>query len=160
MEKRETVRGIALDENIAKIGILKVPDKPGVAAKLFGALAAESINVDMIVQSVHSTGELADIAFTVDHPDLKKAVQVTEKLAKELKAQGVISDGEVCKVSLVGIGMVSQPGTAAKMFKILSDNNINIQMISTSEIKVSCIIKKALGRQTVQLLHKAFGLED
>lgn len=158
MEKKETVRGIALDENIAKVGILKVPDRPGIAAHVFGALAAESINVDMIVQSIHSKGALADMAFTVDRPDMKKAVQVIERVAKELMAEGTISDADVCKVSLVGIGMVSQPGTAAKMFDALSNEKINIQMISTSEIKVSCVIKKEEGKRAVQILHKAFGL--
>jgi aspartate kinase len=159
MEKKEAVRGIALDENIAKIGVLKIPDKPGIAAKLFGALANEKVNVDMIVQSVHSAGSLADMAFSVERPDLKRAVQVAEKAAEELKAEAVISDPDVCKVSLVGIGMVSQPGTAAKMFKALSEEKINIQMIATSEIKISCVIKKEQGRKAVQILHKAFGLE-
>lgn len=158
MEKKETVRGIALDENIAKIGVLKIQDKPGTAARLFGALADEKINVDMIVQSIHSKGELADMAFTVDRPDAKKTVQVVEKIAKELKAEGVVSDPDVCKVSLVGKGMISQPGTAAKMFDALSKNKINIQMISTSEIKVSCVIKREQGKRAVQILHKAFNL--
>ena len=159
MEKNEAVRGIALDENIAKVGVLKIPDKPGVAAKLFGALAAEKINVDMIVQSIHSAGALADMAFTVERPDIKKAVQVVEKIGEVLNAESVISDPDVCKVSLVGIGMVSQPGTAAKMFDVLSEEKINIQMIATSEIKISCVIKKEQGKKAVQILHKAFGLE-
>jgi aspartate kinase len=159
MEKKEAVRGIALDENIAKIGVLKIPDKPGTAAKLFNALAEDKINVDMIVQSVHSAGALADMAFTVERPDLKKAVQVAEKTGKALKAESVISDSDVCKVSLVGIGMVSQPGTAAKMFDALSKEKINIQMIATSEIKISCVIKKEQGKKAVQILHQAFGLE-
>jgi len=120
MEKKETVRGIALDDDIAKVGILKIPDQPGVAAKIFGALAAEKINVDMIVQSIHSAGAMADMAFTVDRAEMKKAVQVTEKIGKELKAEGVIADPDVCKVSIVGKGMVSQPGSAAKMFDGLS----------------------------------------
>lgn len=158
MEKKEAVRGIALDENIAKVGILKIPDRPGIAAQLFGALANESINVDMIVQSIHSAGALADMAFTVDRPDMKKAVEVVEKLGKALKAEGVISDPDICKVSLVGVGMVSQPGTAAKMFDALSKEKINIQMISTSEIKVSCVVKKEEGKKAVQILHKAFNL--
>lgn len=159
MEKKEAVRGIALDDNIAKIGILKVPDQPGIAAQIFGALASEKINVDMIVQSVHSKGNLADMAFSVDRTDLKKAVEVTEKVKTQLSAEEVVSDPDVCKVSIVGKGMVSQPGTAAKMFKALSDNKINIQMIATSEIKISCVIKKEQGKKAVQLLHKAFGLE-
>jgi aspartate kinase len=159
MEKKEAVRGIALDENIAKIGILKIPDKPGIAAKIFGELAKEKINVDMIVQSIHSAGALADLAFTVERTDMKKAAQVAEKIGKELSAEGVVSEADVCKVSLVGIGMVSQPGTAAKMFEVLADEKINIQMITTSEIKISCVIKKEQGKRTVQLLHKAFGME-
>ncbi|MFA4844346.1 MAG: aspartate kinase [Candidatus Margulisiibacteriota bacterium] len=159
MEKKEAVRGIALDENIAKIGILNVPDQPGTAAKLFGALAAEKINVDMIVQSIHSQGTQADMAYTVDRPELKSAVEITERVAKELKASGVISDPDVAKVSLVGIGMVSQPGTAAKMFAALSAEKINIQMITTSEIKISCVVKAEQGKRAVQVLHKAFGLE-
>ena len=159
MEKQEAVRGIALDENIAKIGILNVPDQPGTAAKLFGSLAAAKINVDMIVQSIHSQGTRADMAFTVERPDLKKAVEITEKTAAALKAEKVISDADVCKVSLVGIGMVSQPGTASKMFAVLSDEKINIQMITTSEIKISTVIKAEQGKKAVQALHKAFGLD-
>jgi aspartate kinase len=99
------------------------------------------------------------MAFTVERTDLKKAVEVTERVARELKAEGVISDPDVCKVSLVGVGMVSQPGTAAKMFETLASEKINIQMISTSEIKISCVIKKEEGKKAVQALHKAFGLE-
>ena len=159
MEKKEAVRGIALDENIAKVGILKVPDRPGIAAKLFGALAEEKINVDMIVQSIHSAGTQADMAFTVDRPDMKKAIEVTGKVAKELWAEGVISDADVCKVSLVGIGMVSQPGTASRMFEALAAEKINIQLISTSEIKISCVIKAEQGKRAVQILHQAFGLD-
>jgi aspartate kinase len=158
MEKQEAVRGIALDENIAKIGILNVPDQPGTAARLFGSLAAEKINVDMIVQSIHSQGTKADMAFTVERPDLKKAVEVTEKAAAALKADKVISDADVCKVSLVGIGMVSQPGTASIMFAALAEEKINIQMITTSEIKISCVVKAEQGKRAVQALHKAFGL--
>ena len=159
MEKKEAVRGIALDENIAKIGVLKVPDKPGIAAKIFTALANEKINVDMIVQSIHSSGSLADMAFSVERPDLKQAVEVAKKVAKELKAENVVADDDVAKVSLVGIGMVSQPGTAAKMFETLSNEKINIQMIATSEIKISCVVKREAGKKAVQILHKAFGLD-
>jgi len=159
LESKEVVRGIALDDDIAKVGILKLPDKPGIAAKVFGALAKEKVNVDMIVQSVHSAAPQADMAFTVDRAEAKKAVQVAEKVAKALNAEGVVSDEGVCKVSLVGIGMVSAPGTAAKMFEVLAKEGINIQMITTSEIKISCIVKKAEGKKAVALLHKAFGLD-
>ncbi len=159
MEKQEAVRGIALDENIAKIGLLRVPDRPGIAARIFGALAKEKINVDMIIQSIHSSGQFADMAFTVDKPELKKALEVAEKIAAELKAEGVVHDRDVAKVSLVGIGMVSQPGTASKMFETLAEAKINIQLISTSEIKISCVVKAADGKKAVQLLHKAFNLD-
>ena len=159
MEKKEAVRGIALDENIAKIGILKIPDKPGTAAKIFGALAAEKINVDMIVQSIHPSGTQADMAFTVDKSEAKRAIEVAKDMAISLRADSVISDADVSKVSLVGIGMVSQPGTASKMFETLSIAKINIQMITTSEIKISCIVKASEGKKAVQVLHKAFGLE-
>ena len=159
MEKKEAVRGIALDENIAKIGILKVPDRPGIAEQIFGALAEEKINVDMIVQSIHSSGTQADMAFTLDRPELKKALEVAARVAKELKADSVVSDADVSKVSLVGIGMVSQPGTASKMFEVLAQEKINIQMISTSEIKISCVVKAEQGKKAVQALHKAFGLD-
>jgi aspartate kinase len=159
MEKQEAVRGIALDENIAKIGILHVPDRPGTAARLFGALAKEKVNVDMIVQSIHSQGTLADMAFTVERADLKRAVEVTERIAGELKAEKVVSDSDVSKVSLVGVGMVSQPGTASKMFETLAFEKINIQMITTSEIKISCVVKAEQGKQAVRALHKAFGLD-
>ncbi|MBI5701434.1 aspartate kinase [Candidatus Saganbacteria bacterium] len=159
MEKKEAVRGIALDENVAKIGILKVPDKPGTAAKLFSALADDKVNVDMIVQSIHSGGAFADMAFTVERPDVKKAVDVTQKISNTLGAEKVVSDPGVCKVSLVGVGMVSQPGTASQMFKTLSDEKINIQMITTSEIKISCVVKLEDGKRAVRALHKAFRLD-
>lgn len=159
MEKKEAVRGIALDENIAKIGVLKIPDKPGTAARLFSALAAEKINVDMIVQSIHPAGEMADMAFTVDRPELKKAYEVAQKAARDLKAETVVQDADVSKVSLVGIGMVSQPGTASKMFETLAAEKINIQMIATSEIKISCVVKAEQGKRAVQALHKAFALD-
>jgi aspartate kinase len=99
------------------------------------------------------------MAFTVNRADMKKALEVTGKVAKQLGAQGVASDPNVGKVSLVGVGMVSQPGTAAKMFETLAENKINIQMISTSEIKVSCVIAAEQGKRAVQILHQAFGLD-
>jgi len=159
MEKTEAVRGIALDDNVAKIGILKMPDKPGIASQLFGALAKEKINVDMIVQAINSQGTHADMAFTVEKTDLKKAVEAAEKVARVLHADKVVADADVSKVSLVGVGMVSQPGTASKMFGALAENGINIQMISTSEIKISCVIKAEQGKKAVKVLHQAFGLE-
>jgi aspartate kinase len=158
MEKKQSVRGVALDKNIAKIGILKVPDKPGIASKIFGELSKEHINVDMIVQSIHSAGTQADMAFTVNRTDLNKAIEVLTRVAKELNAEGIDSDKEVSKVSVVGVGMVSQPGVAAKMFESLASENINIEMISTSEIKISCVIKEKDAHKAVKILHEVFEL--
>jgi aspartate kinase len=152
------VSGIAFDGNEAKLSITGVPDQPGVAAKLFGALAEESINVDMIIQSA-GEDNLNDISFTVPRGDLKRAIATLETLRVRLKAQNILSDDAVAKVSIVGVGMRSHPGVAAKMFSALADAGINIEMISTSEIKVACIIPQADGKRAVQLLHKAFGLE-
>jgi aspartate kinase len=152
------VSGIAYDGNEAKLSLVDVPDQPGVAATLFGALADDSINVDMIIQSSAQNG-LNDISFTVSRSDLKRALVSLESLRKKLKAQSMHSDDGVAKVSIVGVGMRSHPGVAAKMFSTLADNGINIEMISTSEIKVSCVVKQTEGARAVKLLHKAFGLE-
>ncbi len=158
MEKRKVITGVALDSNIAKLGILKVPDRPGIAAKVFGELAKHYINVDMIIQSIHSAGQEADMAFTVAKTDMKKAKEVLETVAKELKAEGVVADSDVAKVSIVGTGMISQPGVAAAMFEALASEKINIEMISTSEIKISCVIRADAGKRAVQILHDKFGL--
>lgn len=152
------VSGIAFDGNEAKLSITGVPDQPGVAAKIFTALADDNINVDMIIQSSAEDG-MNDIAFTVPRPDLKRAVVILQSVKKRLGAGVIVSDDSVAKVSIVGVGMRSHPGVAAKMFSALADNNINIEMISTSEIKVACVIKQAEGPRAVKLLHKAFGLE-
>lgn len=158
MEKKDVVSGVAIDSNIAKVGILKIPDKPGIAAKLFKTLGDEKINVDMIIQSIHSSGSLADMAFTVAKPDFKKAVDVTRKVASELGAEGVISDDNVAKVSIVGVGMISKPGVAGTMFDVLGKNGVNIEMISTSEIKISCVVKADQAKKAMELLHKEFNL--
>lgn len=152
------VSGIAYDGNEARLSITGVPDQPGVAAAIFGSLAQDSINVDMIIQSTAQNG-MNDISFTVSRPDLKRAVIILESTKKKLNAKNVLSDESVAKVSIVGVGMRSHPGVAAKMFSTLADNAINIEMISTSEIKVACVIKQADGARAVKLLHKAFGLE-
>ena len=157
MERQKAVSGVAYDGNTAKIGLLKVPDKPGIAAKVFTTLAQASINVDMIIQSIHG-GKVADLSFTVSKEDLAKTVEIPKRIAQELDAEGVIFDDNVVKVSIVGVGMISQPGVAAKMFQSLADAKINIEMISTSEIKVSCIVSKEHGKEAVRVLHKAFEL--
>jgi len=158
MEKTDVVNGVALDLNIAKVGILKIPDKPGIAAKLFKTLGDAKINVDMIIQSIHSSGNFADMAFTVNKTEMKKAVEVTNKVARELSAEGVVSDGDVAKISIVGVGMISKPGVAGDMFEALGKNGINIEMISTSEIKISCVIKAEQGKKAMEILHKEFNL--
>jgi aspartate kinase len=152
------VSGIAYDANEAKLSITDIPDQPGVAATIFGSLAEHSINVDMIIQSSASDG-LNDISFTVTRPDLKRALVILDSVKRKLGAKGVESDESVAKVSIVGVGMRSHPGVAAKMFATFAEAGINIEMISTSEIKVACVIKQTDGPKAVKLLHKAFGLE-
>ena len=156
MEKKDVVSGVAIDVNTAKVGILKVPDKPGIAAKIFKTLGDEKINIDMIIQSIHSSGTMADMAFTVSKQDMKKAVEVAKRVAIEIGAEGVVSDDKVAKVSIVGVGMISKPGVAGTMFDVLAKNGINIEMISTSEIKISCIVKADQAKKAMEVLHKEF----
>lgn len=154
IEKDSAISGVAFDDKSAKISILKVPDIPGMAGKLFGALSDEKINIDMIVQSTHEEEGKNDISFTVDAVNFKKGIEVTEKISKEIGAESVSGDENVAKVSIVGVGMISTPGIAARMFATLAQEKINIDMISTSEIKVSCIIKKSEMKKAVKALHK------
>ncbi|MFN3550842.1 MAG: ACT domain-containing protein [Endomicrobiia bacterium] len=152
------VTAVTFDKNQVKMTILDVPDKPGVAAKIFSFLAKENINIDMIIQSA-AYGRKNDISFTISYPDLKKAVEVLENVNKELNAGGVVYEENMAKVSIIGVGMRSHPGVAAKMFETLAKENINIEMISTSEIKISCIIRKEMLETAVKALHKAFNLD-
>lgn len=158
MEKNVIVNGVAFDTRVAKITIAGVPDIPGVAMNIFNRLAKENINVDMIVQSNHN-GEVNDISFTVSTSESKAALTVMEELNQVLKAQGISFDDTVSKISIVGAGMQSNPGVAASMFEALSEADINIQMISTSEIKVSCIIAREEVQGAVKALHDKFELE-
>jgi aspartate kinase len=152
------VRGVALDKNQAKVTLVAVPDQPGVAAKIFKALAEAAVNVDMIVQNVsHGTDKPAtDLSFTVEKADLLKAQKVIEGLKAQVGYGRVISDESVAKVSIVGVGMRSHSGIAARMFDTLATEGVNIQMISTSEIKVSVIISLDKGESALKALHKAF----
>lgn len=159
VERDNAVTGVACDLNVAKIGIFGVPDRPGIAAKLFGALAARSINVDMIVQST-TTGERNNISFTVARTDLEQAVATVKQVAGEIGASGLTTDAGVAKVSIVGAGMITNPGVAAQMFAALAQEGINIDMISTSEIKVSCVIRQEAASQAVKALHRAFRLGE
>lgn len=157
MEKKHVVTGVACDYNVAKIGLFDVIDRPGIAYVLFKALADEKINVDMIIQSA-MRDDRNDIAFTCPQGDLKKALEVVERLQPEVGSEGFTSDDSVAKVSIVGAGMVSNPGVAAEMFEALYQEGINLEMISTSEIKVSCIIKAGQAEQAVRALHQKFNL--
>jgi aspartate kinase len=152
------VSGIAYDKNEAKLAISGVPDIPGVAARIFGALDAQNVVVDLIVQTASKEGK-TDLSFTVGKTDLVKAKEVVERVAREVNAGGVETDGDVAKVSIVGVGMRNHSGVAAKMFQILASEGINIQLISTSEIKVSCLIQSKYTELAVRALHTAFGLD-
>ena len=152
------VTGITLNKNEAKITICNVPDKPGIAAKIFKQLAEGGINVDMIVQNVSHTRS-TDISFTVPKTDCAKAIKMTHKAAGELGKLEVLEDSDISRVSIVGVGMKTHSGVAAKMFETLAKEKINIEMISTSEISISCIIKKRFGETAVCALHEKFGLD-
>lgn len=159
MERDMVVVGVAHDTNVAKIVVVDVPDRPGVAYQLFAALAAEQINVDMIVQTTKRENR-TDLLFTVTRDDLPKTLEVTESIARELGAAGVLHATDVGKVSIVGAGMMSNPGVAARMFQALARHGINIHVISTSEIKVSCLISLDAVPTAVRAIHDAFGLGD
>ncbi len=152
------VSGIAYDKNEAKLAISGVPDTPGVAAKIFGVLDAQNIVVDLIVQTASREGK-TDLSFTVGKTDLARAREVVERVARDINAGGVETDGDVAKVSIVGVGMRNHSGVAARMFQILAAEGINIQLISTSEIKVSCLIQSKYTELAVRALHTAFGLD-
>jgi aspartate kinase len=152
------IRGVSLDKNQAKVTLIGVPDKPGVAAQVFKALADSSINVDMIVQNVsHGAGAPStDISFTVDKPDLLKATRVIDGLKAAVMLRDVVADEDIGKLSIVGVGMRSHSGVAAKIFEVLAHHGINIDMISTSEIKISVVIDLKRGEDAMRAVHAAF----
>ncbi|MBI5780216.1 MAG: aspartate kinase [Rhodocyclales bacterium] len=153
------ISGIAFQRDEAKVTLLGVPDKPGVAYQILGPVADANVDVDMIVQNVGHDGS-TDFSFTVAKNDLKKVLEILERVKNDLGARQVIGDKSVCKVSLVGVGMRSHPGVAAKMFRTLAEEGINIQMISTSEIKISVLVDEKYLELAVRALHKAFGLDQ
>jgi aspartate kinase len=155
VESCHPVSGVAHDLNVAKIGIFDVPDRPGIARNIFRTLAREQINVDMIIQG-WVRDDRNDIVFTVTRGDLEKALPVVERIVKEIEASGFVYNDRVAKVSIVGAGMITNPGVAANMFKALAEQGINIEMISTSEIKVSCIIEEDQAIKAVGALHAEF----
>jgi aspartate kinase len=158
MELRNRVRGIAHDFDVAKITVVGVPDRPGIAASIFQPLAVSGISVDTIVQNA-SINNITDLTFTVSRSQLQKAMAITESVAKQIGAASCAVDPKLGKVSIIGTGMQNAPGYAAQMFTTLFEQNINIHMISTSEIRITCIIEEARVRDAVRALHRAFKLE-
>ncbi len=158
MEKTRNVSGVAHDLNVAKIGLFDVPDEPGIAMRIFKVLADNGINVDMVIQSA-MRGNRNDISFTIERDALQQALPLVNQVVLDIGASGMSYGTEVAKVSIVGAGMQSTTGVAAAMFEALAENNINIHMISTSEIKVSCIIDEENVKQAVQALHDKFELD-
>lgn len=157
MEK-EVVNGIAYSKDEAKVTLIDVPDKPGTSAAIFAPLTKANINVDMIVQSASEDGQRTDMTFTVPRSELQRALKELEK-AELLKDTKIVSDPNVSKISVVGIGMKSHAGVAQTMFTALSDKGINIQVISTSEIKISVLVSSDYTELAVRALHSAYGLD-
>jgi aspartate kinase len=157
MEK-VVVSGVAHNKNEARITLRKVPDKPGIASKILNPVADAGISVDMIIQNTRLTN-MTDLTFTVPKSDFAAAMEIEKKVAKEIGAEEVLGDENIAKVSVVGVGMRSHSGVASKMFATLAEENINILMISTSEIRISCIIEEKYTELAVRALHTAFGLD-
>jgi aspartate kinase len=152
------ISGIAFNRDEAKLTLRGVPDRPGIAAQILGDIGKANVNVDMIVQNASAEGN-TDFTFTVHRSEYKRAMEVLKKVAQELKAREVVGDDKIVKISIVGVGMRSHAGVAAQMFRTLADEGINIQMISTSEIKVSVVVEEKYLELGVRALHSAFGLE-
>ena len=152
------VSGVTFNKNEARITVLKVPDRPGIAARIFEPLVKAGIVVDMIVQNTSEEG-ITDLTFTVIKEDFYNSMKILSGIAGEIGAERVLGDENIAKVSIVGVGMRTHAGVAQKMFQTLARENINIMMISTSEIKVSCVIEEKYTELAVRVLHDAFGLE-
>ena len=159
MEPEDRVRTIALDRDVASLTLRHVPDRPGIAAQLFGPLADAGISVDTIVQNA-SEDRLTDLTFTVTRSDLEQAYEAASPLADELGAKALLRDDDLVKVSLIGTGMQSAPGYAALMFRTLSEAGVNIELITTSEIRITVLVRSEHGEQAVRLLHRAFALDQ
>ena len=157
--EQQVVSGISQSKDEAKITLLKVADRPGIAAAIFGPLADAEINVDMIVQNVSENGKTTDLTFTVGKIDLEKAVNVLKKNKSDIGIGEIVADSDVVKISVVGVGMRSHAGVAQKMFMTLADKGINIKVISTSEIKVSVLVAEEYGELAIRALHTAYGLD-
>jgi len=157
--EQATISGIAFNRDEAKITILGVPDRPGIAYQILGPVGDANVDVDMIVQNVSHDGT-TDFSFTVHRNDFQKTLKVLEPVVKHIKARGVESGDKIAKVSVVGVGMRSHAGIASTMFRTLAEEGINIEMISTSEIKISVVINEKYTELAVRVLHKAFALEQ
>ena len=157
--EQQVVSAIAYSKDDAKITMIGLPDRPGVAAALFGPLSEAGVNVDMIVQNISPDGESTDLTFTVAESDLGKALDVLAESNRDLGASGIVPDSSVAKVSVVGVGMRSHAGVAGRMFATLADKGINIQLISTSEIKISVLIAEDYLELALRSLHSAYGLD-
>ncbi len=158
MEDRQRVRGIAEESNVAKITVVGVPDRPGIAAAIFEPLGAAGISVDVIVQNIGRSRH-TDLTFSVAETDLKAAEKIVKTAAKAIGAKKVLSAAGIAKLSIVGTGMLGMPGIAGRMFRALADAGINIEMISTSEIRITCLVERAQVTRGVRVLHKAFDLD-
>jgi len=156
--EQPVISGIAFNRDEAKITVQGVPDQPGIAYQILGPVADANIDVDMIIQN-SGHGGTTDFSFTVARADLDKTVSVLDRVKSVINAQGIESDKTLCKVSIVGVGMRSHPGVAAKMFRTLSEEGINILMISTSEIKISVVVEEKYLELAVRVLHEAFDLD-
>jgi aspartate kinase len=156
--ERLVVSGVTHDKNQARITLKKVPDQPGIAAKIFTPIAAAGIVVDMIIQNTRAGGQ-TDLTFTVPRVDFKRSLEIEKKIAEEIGAEDVFGDQNIAKVSVIGVGMKDHSGVASKMFTALAKENINIMMISTSEIRISCVIAEKYTELAVRVLHTAFGLD-
>jgi aspartate kinase len=153
------ISGVVTDISEAKVTILSVPDRPGISAALFEPLAAANVNVDMIVQNTSQQGT-TDISFTMPKADMAAAESIVSRVAAEIGATGVSHDADIAKISLVGVGMKTSPGVAAKMFRTLADESVNIEMISTSTIRISVVTAVADLERAARALHAAFGLDS
>ena len=156
--ERLVVSGVTHDKNQARITLKKVPDQPGVAAKIFSPIAKSGIVVDMIIQNTRAGGK-TDLTFTVPKSAYKTALEMEEKIAEETGAEDVFGDENIAKISVIGVGMKDHSGVASKMFSALAEEGINITMISTSEIRISCVIEEKYTELAVRVLHSAFELD-
>lgn len=160
MELYRPVSGVAADLSQARVAILKVPDAPGTAAQVFGALAENNVSVDMIIQSYLKGDNANNIAFTIAESDLDEALKVLEVVKNRVNAEEIEIDRNIAKISIVGAGMIDKPGIAADMFAALAEAGINIKMIATSEIKISCLVDKDKANEAVKVIHSKFALDD